>query len=119
MIPYIKAKLDALYLREQEDDLLRAPVQRSQFGVRCRRCFAALFPFVHAAYELSFVGYLLAYAVGSSQYSSPLLHLARQTLTRQAVPGSSLVRFDALRAVVCASSVRSVLSVCYDSLMRL
>lgn len=63
----------------------------------------AAYPTLHALYDLSFLAYLLAYAVGSSRYSSPLLHLAGLVLVRpssaSAPPPSTVFPFSVTAAL--------------------
>lgn len=65
---------------------MRGPAERSGLKYLLLRSFATVYPAVHAAYELSFVGYLLAYAVGRTPYASPFLHVCGLTLRKAQPP---------------------------------
>ena len=87
-MPYFKRKLDVKFDVEREMEFMESQEQRQAHST-LRQWFRHWYPTVHAAWELSSLGYLVGFALQSSDYSSPWLHLAGLKLVKGAMPTTS------------------------------
>ncbi len=107
LIPYIKWKLDEYYQDELELELLRQPQDRVGVIAGVRSAFRAVYPYIHAGYELTFAAYLLLYAVGRSKYASPFLHLSGVKYKRYTPPPAAPAPVRAAFAFHCPPPCKS------------
>ncbi|KAK3587081.1 hypothetical protein CHS0354_014954 [Potamilus streckersoni] len=73
IFPYIKEKLDRKF--EDMRHLYNSSGNKEGFS-RLFQAFVALYPYVHAGWEATILGYQATYMFGKSDWHSPLLHLS-------------------------------------------
>ena len=105
LVPFLRAKLDALYHRQLQAQQQPPQLQQQQpvpapwpWLQRCRagalRAFLAAYPWLFAGHEGARFAYQLMYLLGRSPYYSPELHLL----------GLAVVRLTGQEAVSMAGS---------------
>lgn len=84
-LPYVKSKLDAMYMERYGSAATLAPAQvpgSNPERTLVQRFFKKWYPYIHATYELSSVAYMIAYLHRRTRFYSPSLHLQNLVIRR-------------------------------------
>mmetsp|Transcript_4293 Transcript_4293/g.5923 ORF Transcript_4293/g.5923 Transcript_4293/m.5923 type:complete len:338 (-) Transcript_4293:226-1239(-) len=81
LVPYLKAKLDKICrkLQEESNEDPRFNENQNRFA-RVKRFYLSAYPIFHAAYEGSFFVYQWMYLIGGTPYFSPMLRISDQVV---------------------------------------
>jgi len=83
MVPYLKSKLDNICNRLKEESQQNPGNHQTQsFLDRAKKCYVAVYPVLHVAFEGSFFIFEWLYLLGKSPHFSPTLMIAGQVVRR-------------------------------------
>ncbi|GAB6030289.1 ubiquitin-protein ligase peroxin 12 [Chamberlinius hualienensis] len=78
LIPYIRLKLDQFYEQINEQKADRTLIKDK--WMKLKLMFLKIYPLIHLSWEVCILIYQVSYALGKTNFSSPLYHLAKTQL---------------------------------------